>query len=295
VLSRENGGSDLLSSDEDEVGAGSGAFDDLDEIELEIDGPAGATSSVIADESGVISADDSGLSLSMEDAPGASSLDLDDDDDDDGALVLGEGSGSDITLSSGDSGISLVDPADSGLALDSEPLDLGGSTVGSLSLDQQEETFELEQLSSPNMAGAGLKADDDFMLTPETDQTEEESEDSGSQVIALDSSDLDMADSGAPVAEEDLGEAMLEEDLTAPPSSGAPAPEKLAAGAPAPAAATDGTYSVWNILSLTLCVLLLAVGGMMMVDLMRNMWSWNETYSVNSALMDGILGALGLS
>jgi hypothetical protein len=143
------------------------------------------------------------------------------------------------------------------------------------------------------MAGAGLKADDDFMLTPETDQTEEESEDSGSQVIALDSSDLDMADSGAPVAEEDLGEAMLEEDLTAPPSSGAPAPEKLAAGAPA--AATDGTYSVWNILSLTLCVLLLAVGGMMMVDLMRNMWSWNETYSVNSALMDGILGALGLS
>jgi hypothetical protein len=52
---------------------------------------------------------------------------------------------------------------------------------------------------------------------------------------------------------------------------------------------------VWNILSLTLCVLLLAVGGMMMVDLMRNMWSWNETYSVNSALMDGILGALGLS
>jgi hypothetical protein len=39
----------------------------------------------------------------------------------------------------------------------------------------------------------------------------------------------------------------------------------------------------------------MALCGMMIADLMRNMWSWNETYSVNSALMDGILGALGLS
>jgi hypothetical protein len=29
---------------------------------------------------------------------------------------------------------------------------------------------------------------------------------------------------------------------------------------------------------------------MMMLDMMRNIWSWDETYSLNSSLMDAILG-----
>jgi hypothetical protein len=28
---------------------------------------------------------------------------------------------------------------------------------------------------------------------------------------------------------------------------------------------------------------------MMLVDLTRNIWSWNEAYSVNSSLIEGIL------
>ena len=49
-------------------------------------------------------------------------------------------------------------------------------------------------------------------------------------------------------------------------------------------------YSTWNIVSLALCTILLAVIGMMMYDLMRNMWSWNGAFSLNSSLMDMILG-----
>jgi len=33
--------------------------------------------------------------------------------------------------------------------------------------------------------------------------------------------------------------------------------------------------------------------GMMMFDLLRTMWSWNEPYSINSSLMDTILGWIG--
>ena len=36
--------------------------------------------------------------------------------------------------------------------------------------------------------------------------------------------------------------------------------------------------------------LVLILGGMMVYDLMRNMWSWNESYTVSSKLMDMIVG-----
>jgi hypothetical protein len=42
-----------------------------------------------------------------------------------------------------------------------------------------------------------------------------------------------------------------------------------------------------------LCVLVLVVAGMMTYDLIRNMWSWDGTYPVNSSLMDGMLDMIG--
>jgi len=41
--------------------------------------------------------------------------------------------------------------------------------------------------------------------------------------------------------------------------------------------------------SLIMCSLLLMFSGMFMFDLMRNMWSWNGAYSVNSSMMDLVL------
>ncbi len=45
----------------------------------------------------------------------------------------------------------------------------------------------------------------------------------------------------------------------------------------------------WTIAFMSIILLFLILSGMMMYDLMRNMWSWGGTYEVNSALMDAIL------
>ncbi|MEC8336597.1 MAG: hypothetical protein VXZ84_00475, partial [Planctomycetota bacterium] len=49
-------------------------------------------------------------------------------------------------------------------------------------------------------------------------------------------------------------------------------------------------YSVWNLLSLFVCIVLLAVSGMLMYDLVRQVWSWEGVHPVNSGLMDAIIG-----
>ena len=286
ILSREETGSGILSGDE---GSSSKAFEGLEEIDLDLDDVSADSIEVEAS----VSDEDSGVTLSAEDsvkAASASSLELDDDE---GELHSGEGSGSDITLSSEDSGIQLIDPADSGLALDSEPLELTGSMVGSLSLDDDEETFELESLSTPKIADQ-LGIVEDFDLTPADD-----SEESSSQVIALDSSEVEMAEAGAAdlgeMEEDDEAGVMLEEDFEAVPAGAVGAPSVETSGAPVAALTDEPSYNVWNVLSLSMCLLFLGIGGMMMADLLRSMWSWNEPYSVNSQLMDGILGMLGLS
>ena len=55
------------------------------------------------------------------------------------------------------------------------------------------------------------------------------------------------------------------------------------------AAAPEAGYSVLTVVLLGMCALVLALGGMMITDLVRNMWSWNEPYALNSALMDLII------
>ena len=54
--------------------------------------------------------------------------------------------------------------------------------------------------------------------------------------------------------------------------------------------AREAPYSILNVLSLAACALFLLLTGMFMYDLMRNMWSWQGAYAVNSSLMDSIIG-----
>ncbi len=228
-----------------------------------------------------------------DDAKGSQSgVDLDDDD-----MVLGgSGSGSDITLG-GDSGISLVDPADSGLSLE-EPLDLGS---GEESLELGEDDMVVLDDESQPEAGMGSRTDDDFLLTPLEDESDEDSE-SGSQVIALDTEGDESATMVASTSNASMA-AMLDEDLSAgggmgieDAGMGAPLgaqPGDLAAGAPLmqPAAALpEAPWSVWSVVALVLCVLVLVFCGMFTYDLMRNMWAWEGAYEVNSSVMETILG-----
>jgi len=192
---------------------------------------------------------------------GLSALELADDDD----QVLGEGS--DITLSAASSGINIISPSDSGLSLDevalssaslSSPLDLGDD-VG---LDPLE-------LSDDAMEG-----DEAFQLTPlgETDDEEKDS----SQIIALE--DIGEEETTGVVFEpEEAAVGVGDEFGTAGLSHGA---------AVVAAPAEDVAMSGWVFGLLTCGLLLMMVCGMMMFDLIRNIWSWDGVSPLNSTLID---------
>ena len=212
-------------------------------------------------------------------SPVDSAIELGGSEFEDDDLVLGSHTGSDIS----DSGISLGSPADSGISLE-DPLELGGEIV----VDEGSGTT------------GELTADDEFLLTPAVEMGEEDLDESGSQVIALDT-EGDFDDSAATMLGGEMGgtPGMLEEDPFAAVAGG-PALDTLGMGgmgmgAPATApvqqvVAREAPFSVLNIISLAACLLFLTLTGMMMFDLMRNMWSWDGPYSFNSSLMDGIIG-----
>jgi excisionase family DNA binding protein len=209
-------------------------------------------------------------------------------------LVLG-GSGSDITLSPGDSGIQLVNPADSGLSLE-EPVELGDSSGDDSSFDLGSDSSEVLGTAADFDSDAvmELKSDDDFLLTPLEESSDEESQDSGSQVIALDEDSASFDDvsptmltseqsSSLEVIDEGSGPLGVEATLVQP---SAVAGQQLVA----PATATrEAPYSIPVVLSLGGCVLVLSLTSMMMFELVRVMWSWDEPYAINSKLMDAIV------
>jgi excisionase family DNA binding protein len=220
--------------------------------------------------------------------------------EDDDLVLGGSGAGSDISIG-GDSGISLVDPADSGLNLEAP-----------LNLAKDEESLELGEddllgMASDAASVSGLKSEDDFQLTPMEDLADTDDSESGSQVIALDTEGegdeaATLVHSGSPVAgllDEDLG---AEPTLAAMPMTSAATElglagpdDALMGGGAAAAALPEAPYSIWNILSLALVCLLLILVGMMMYELLRNMWGLNAPIKTvggefDSWLMDTILG-----
>ena len=254
----------------------SAKFDDLDTLDLDM--PSAAESGISLD-SDVLPASAQDLILpedavSLSDKPvtakppsdgGGSVLELGEDDD-----VLGLGSSgvdSDVTRSVSDSGISLVDPSDSGLSLERNDLQLAGSKLESLDLGGD----DLISLDDQDLSEAPtqLKADDDFLLTPAEEATTEES--SGSQVIALDS-ELDFDESSATMVGGGPGVTALEEEEEEPSierhvvgrpgarSAGQPAADD-ARWPPQPTmaamtAGSDMNFAWWNILLLMIAAAL---------------------------------------
>lgn len=228
-------------------------------------------------------------------------------EDDD--MVLGSGSsGSGLTLG-GDSGISLVDPHDSGLSLE-EPLEIAGSKAESLELGEDEALA----MAGSKKGGSSVKGDDDFLLTPMEDAGDAEESESGSQVIALDTEGDDASTMIASTPVHTMG-AMLDEDIGGSSPSmdfgsgvalGAAALAtpalatqtvglaESAAAAPAASYSLEAPYTPLQITGLVCCTLVLMLCGMMMYDMVRNIWSWDGTYSANSTLMDFILNLPGI-
>jgi len=245
--------------------------------------------------------EDSQFSLASEEsgtdqASGASDVDLASEgevlDDDD--LVLGEAggsdSGSDITIA-GDSGISLVDPNDSGLSLE-KPVDLSGDS-------ESLELGEDDMLTLPEEGHAeeeDLSGDSEFLLTPMEDAGDED-DDSGSQVIALDTEEGDEAATmvGQPAAAFILDEEQQSLDAiggvadVAAVGAGPSMTAGPVVGGRAEALLPEAPYGTLWTTMLTLCVGLLGLCGILSYDIMRNMWSWSAEYTLNSTIMDTIL------
>jgi len=282
-------------------------IDEGDSLELELESDIGKGKSSI-DEADLTMAGESDLSLADADDMtlgeggsgfGAdSAIDLTGDDDDED-LVLG-GTGSDVTIGASDSGISISDPADSGISLE-DPLELGGSAIGdeSLVLGEDDMISLGDDVADPS-AATQLKSDDDFLLTPLDDASGEESE-SGSQVIALDESGGFDQSAATLLGGGGQGVAMLEEDVSdADTMIGGPGMARGPAvmGAPQGAAAMimqpaipEAPYSIWNVLSMFVCIILLSFIGMMTYDVVRQIWSWEGAHPVNSGLMDSFINA----
>jgi hypothetical protein len=115
-----------------------------------------------------------------------------------------------------------------------------------------------------------------------------------------------IAGSGAILGGAGLGAAaMLDEDFAgapalglgpAVPSAGSPlgmSQPMFAEGAPAMMPSMgfpEAPYSGLQVTALAVCVVLLLLCGWMGYDLLRNMWGWSGTYTINSKLMDLIVG-----
>ena len=310
------GGSDPDSSGT-VIGQTDGSADDLDsDVQLADSEPAPADESDVqmqdADSDSEFDLDltidedivmeDSQFSLAGEEsgtdrASGTSEVDLSSEaevlDDDD--LILGggtgSGSGSDITIA-GDSGISLIDPNDSGLSLE-KPVDLSGDS-------ESLELGEDDMLTLPKDKGEQeeFPGDDEFLLTPVED-ADDEADESGSQVIALDTEEGDEAATMvggaagmvAMLDEEASVQEPLAVDIGGVSVDAGPSMRPGPAGTPQPGAFLPETPygTLWTTM-LTLCVSFLGLCGILSYDIMRNMWSWSAEYTVNSTIMDTILG-----
>ena len=71
-----------------------------------------------------------------------------------------------------------------------------------------------------------------------------------------------------------------------------PAKAAATAGAAAVTTAEEADFSVWNIVGLAMLSMFMGLCGILALDVIRNIWSWDEPYSLNSTIMDFIVGML---
>jgi hypothetical protein len=204
------------------------------------------------------------------------------------------GHGSDVTLGAGDSGINLS-PSDSGLSLEEEPLDLGGgSGIESLELPEDDDVISVGEGAAGQDEGTQVKADNEFLLSA-GDTLEEDESDSGSQVIALEDSESFDQDAATMLKTEEgaLG-ADVFQPLGAEGALEGAAPGMATQPVYVQVQSTEAPYSIWNVLALGTVAGMLALSGMMMVDVMLNMWSFNQPTSVSTGIMDVFISMFGM-
>lgn len=217
-------------------------------------------------------------------------LELANDDEDD--LVLGSESG--VGLGS-ESGINLMSPSDSGLSLEDEPLDLAGTGISGLDLGAEVAGGSgAGSASGVSGLGSGALIDfqqgEEFQLTPSSGGIEVD-DDSGSQVIELE----DSSEFGAIPAGAGGFDAIQEGGFDDGGGFGDEA--ALAGGAMAAGAGVRGIpetpYGTGDVLLLLGILLLMGFGGLLLSDLMRNMWAWDGQNDYTSGITSMLVKAIG--
>jgi hypothetical protein len=279
LLSAEQEGSGLISGDSENLLASSGLGSSIG-----ADAMGGSDLSALDDDA---LADDDDLVIA---------------DDDDDLMISSEGS--DISVA-GDSGINLMSPSDSGLSLESEPLDLAGSSISALDLGAE--------LSEGGSSGSGVgsgsgdgsavdfQADEEFQLSPSGLGLEADIE-SGSQVIEVEDSDA-IAE---PVEFEDAGfgdDAGLGGDVFGEEQEAGGVSDALELDESEPVAddmvgpVRGGGYEVpftlLQCVTLVMILFVLCLGGILMTDLVRNMWAYSEPAAPVSSLTNSLIGLMG--
>jgi hypothetical protein len=248
-----------------DMGGGSGL--DLLGSDVQLAAMSGTGSNIFSPGSSGIGGGDAGktmLTAELADRPaGDSSVKLTMRDSD---SVLSD-AGSDVTLDVAGSGINLASPKDSGILLDN--LDLAAASG----------------IGKRGGSDTSLKTDEDFLLTPMEEQGDD-STDSGSQVIALEGSDFADDATATLIAGEVPGLGPALDDGGLGQYGGQMSPGGALGFAPA---APDTVFGAGSVITLVVCTLFMGLTGVMMYDIVRNMWNWESPYSFSSTLMDMIL------
>jgi excisionase family DNA binding protein len=158
-----------------------------------------------------------------------------------------------------------------------------------------------------------IPTENDFDLEPGAAASGEDSE-SSSQVVAIPTGDLGLGSGGVELGfgADDASPFNFGGDLSS--AGAAPAPgdfgttegpfgsggftsdafAPVSAGPTVSVTQVSEEYSTRVLISLAAAVCVLILPGLMLVDMMASMWSWNEPFALNSAIMSTIAGWFGL-
>ncbi len=226
------------------------------------------------------------------------SAELDSDFEDSELELEDSDSSTEIVLEANEGGISLS-PNESGIELEEEPLELGGSDIDQLELPEDDDMIVLDDAADAD--SATLMQEDDFNLTPLEESLDDDS--SGSQVIALEDSDI-YTDDSEPAILADSADLVAQPAMLVDDNSGAvgmgggmgmaPYGGAGAMIAPGAVALPEAPYSVWQVVSLGLVALLLTTGGIICYDVARNMWM-PEDAVIGNSLLNFFLDLVGMN
>jgi len=253
VEQQGTGDSEAKTSDEEEVLILDDIAGDSD-VEITFDEPEGGDSDVLLVDSGDEGADDN---------PFDSDLVLVTDEGEDGGDVLS------------DSGISLEQPADSGISLE-QP-----AAGEEMSDDLLETDFEVPVLELEDATEVDLAVNSDFEL----ESLDEAPADNETQVISLDEDEA--VDPAAATALADHSEVMLDESDDVGMTAGLSEDSDFAA----PVASMRAQETGWStivLVGLTFTTVVTAFASVLMLELVRTLWSPHQPNQLTSPVIDMI-------